>query len=76
VIEDNGIGREKAAAIKQQQSLAKKHESKGLKITTDRIEVLKKQGYHAFVNILDKQNEQGEPTGTKVIIELSTELTD
>jgi len=76
VIEDNGIGREKAAAIKQQQSLAKKHESKGLKITTDRIEVLKKQGYHAFVNIVDKQNGQGEPAGTKVIIELSTELTD
>ncbi len=76
IIEDNGIGRKKAVEIKEQQGSAKKHESKGLRITTDRIQLLKKQGHHAVLSIIDMQDESGEATGTKVILELSTDITN
>ena len=74
VIDDNGIGRQKSFELKAQQSKAKRHESKGLKISKDRIEVLKRQGYHAALDIIDKSDSAGNATGTKVIIELSTFL--
>ena len=47
-IRDNGIGRKKSFALKEQQSKAKRHESKGLKISKDRLDVLERQGYHAM----------------------------
>ena len=72
----NGIVRKKAVEIKEQQGSAKKHESKGLRITTDRIQLLKKQGHHAVLSIIDMQDESGEATGTKVILELSTDITN
>jgi len=74
VIDDNGIGRQKSFELKAQQSKAKRHESKGLKISKDRIDVLRRQGYHADLNIIDKRDSAGNATGTKVIIELSTFL--
>lgn len=74
IIDDNGIGRRKSFELKEQQSKAKRHESKGLKISKDRIDVLQKQGYHASLDIIDKYDEQNNATGTKVIIELSTFL--
>jgi sensor histidine kinase YesM len=74
VIDDNGIGRKKSFELKEQQSKAKRHESKGLKISKDRIDVLQKQGYHALLEIIDKYDAQNNATGTRVIIELSTFL--
>jgi sensor histidine kinase YesM len=74
VIDDNGIGRQKSFELKAQQSKAKRHESKGLKISKDRIDVLKRQGYHAALDIIDKSDGSGNATGTRVIIELSTFL--
>lgn len=74
IIDDNGIGRKKSFELKQQQSKAKRHESKGLKITKDRLDVLRKQGYHASLEIIDKYDAQQNPTGTKINIELSTDL--
>jgi ligand-binding sensor domain-containing protein/putative methionine-R-sulfoxide reductase with GAF domain len=73
-IDDNGIGRKKSFELKAQQSKAKRHESKGLKISKDRIEVLQKQGYHATLEMTDKYDEAGEATGTTITIELSTFL--
>jgi ligand-binding sensor domain-containing protein/putative methionine-R-sulfoxide reductase with GAF domain len=73
VIEDNGIGREKSFELKARQSKAKRHESKGLKISKDRIDVLQRQGYHATLEIQDKYNAAGA-AGTAVIVELSTFL--
>lgn len=73
-IDDNGIGREKSFALKAQQSKAKRHESKGLKISKDRIDVLQRQGFHATLDIIDKKNGNGEADGTAVAVELSTFL--
>lgn len=72
-IDDNGIGRERSVELKSQ-SKAKRHESKGLKISSDRIHVLDKQGFHAILEITDKYHETGQPAGTTVTIELSTFL--
>jgi ligand-binding sensor domain-containing protein/putative methionine-R-sulfoxide reductase with GAF domain len=74
VIEDDGIGREKSFELKARQSKAKRHESKGLKISEDRINVLKRQGYTASLQIIDKYNETHSAAGTKVVIELSNFL--
>ncbi|MBC7937942.1 MAG: histidine kinase [Rhizobacter sp.] len=69
-IDDNGIGRQKSFELKERQSKTKRHESKGLSISSDRLDVLTKQGYHAQLQIIDKPNQ----VGTTVIIELSTFL--
>jgi ligand-binding sensor domain-containing protein/putative methionine-R-sulfoxide reductase with GAF domain len=74
VIDDNGIGRQRSFELKEQQSKTKRHESRGLKITKDRIDILRQQGYHASLEIEDKKNDAGEATGTRVIVELSTFL--
>jgi LytS/YehU family sensor histidine kinase len=74
VIEDNGIGRKKALELKEQQSKTKRHVSRGMTISKDRIELLQKQDQHAMLQIIDKYNDKGEATGTKVVIELSSFL--
>jgi LytS/YehU family sensor histidine kinase len=74
VIEDNGIGRKKALELKEEQRKTKRHVSKGMTISKDRVELLQKQGQHAKLNIIDKYNEAGEATGTKVVVELSSFL--
>ena len=74
VIDDNGIGRKKALQLKEQQSKTKRHVSKGMTISQDRIDLLQKQGQHARLEIIDKHDEQDNATGTKVVIELSSFL--
>ncbi|MBC7885115.1 MAG: histidine kinase [Saprospiraceae bacterium] len=76
IVEDNGIGRSKSYALKEGQRKAKRHESKGLTICLDRLNVLKSQGFHAEMEITDKVDEHMSPCGTKIRIELSTELTN
>ena len=73
VIEDNGIGRRKALELKEQQSKTKRHVSRGMTISKDRIELLQKQGQHASLDIVDKY-EDGEAAGTRVVVELSAFL--
>lgn len=73
IIDDNGIGRKRSLEQKAQQS-KNRHESKGLAITTDRINLLRKQGYHANLEIIDKIDKHGSPAGTTVVIQLSTFL--
>jgi putative methionine-R-sulfoxide reductase with GAF domain len=74
IVEDNGIGRKKSFELKAEQSKSRRHESKGLAISKDRLDVLQKQGYHADLQIIDKEDDNGNAAGTKIIIELSTEL--
>jgi sensor histidine kinase YesM len=74
IIDDNGIGRKKSAALKAQQSKAKRHQSMGMQISADRIELLQRQEQHASLQIVDKTDEEGNAGGTKIIIELSTFL--
>ncbi len=74
-IEDNGIGRAKAAEIKKQKSASTKHESKGIAISIDRLNLInKKQESQASVEIIDLIDEEGNARGTKVIFELSSFL--
>jgi hypothetical protein len=69
LIEDNGIGREKAAALKSKS--AEKEKSLGLQITTKRLALL--NGVNArdtFYEIKDVVNENGEVGGTKVSLKI------
>lgn len=74
IVEDNGIGRQKSSELRAEQSKAKHHESKGLAITKDRLDVLQKQGYASHLQIIDKKDSAGNAVGTTIKIELSTEL--
>ena len=73
-VEDNGIGRKKSFELKEKNSKSKRHESKGLGISQDRIELLQRQGNHANLVITDKYDTSGDAIGTLVEIELSTYL--
>jgi LytS/YehU family sensor histidine kinase len=66
VIRDNGIGRKKAAELKENK-LNNHKRSMGMRITEDRIEIINKlYNINASVHIYDVENEQGESTGTRV----------
>ncbi|CAG5008468.1 hypothetical protein DYBT9275_04276 [Dyadobacter sp. CECT 9275] len=73
-IDDNGIGRKKSFELKAHNSKSKRHESKGLQISKDRLDLLKRQGNHTRLSIIDKYDDQGQPAGTLIEIELSTYL--
>jgi len=69
VIEANGVGREKAGPVKQMTPSSKVHESKGINIIRERLELLqKKTGKPASVVITDLYNDLREPVGTRVTI--------
>lgn len=70
-IEDNGIGRQKAAAIKKQKLGAEQFESKGIALSQQRIDLLnRQQATIAKVEIIDLADASQRPGGTKVIIQL------
>lgn len=65
VIEDNGIGREKAMEIKQKSGLIQK--SQGIIITKERLDILNKQLKNKIsVEITDLKDEEGNALGTRV----------
>jgi LytS/YehU family sensor histidine kinase len=67
LIEDNGVGRAKAASYKQLNKQV--YESKGMQITADRINLFN-QHTNGSVVITDLRNESGSPAGTKVEVDL------
>lgn len=69
-IEDNGIGREKAAEIKARMNTVHK-KSLGMQITKDRIE-LTNQLYktETTVKIIDLKNNEGEGIGTRILVNI------
>ena len=69
-IRDNGVGREKAAAYKELNKPS--HESMGMQITTDRINLFN-QNKNGSVKITDLLNEFNEAVGTKVEVELTNQ---
>lgn len=72
IIEDNGIGREKAAALRSRDAL--KQKSYGLRITGDRIEIANNlYGLNARIEIEDLYDENKTPAGTRVILEIPLE---
>ncbi len=68
-IEDNGVGRTKAAEIKQRQRAT--HRSQGLHITRLRIEQTDKIN---SVQTIDLYDDQGNASGTKVVIRTNRDL--
>lgn len=75
-IEDNGIGREKAAEIKMQKIAGEQFESKGMKLSLQRIALLnQQQGASASTTVIDKKDTDGTPAGTVVVIQLPNNLT-
>ncbi|MCX6320099.1 MAG: histidine kinase [Bacteroidetes bacterium] len=75
-IEDNGIGREKAAAIKKQKIAGEQFESRGMKLSMQRIALLQQEpGASAGISVTDKKDPDGFATGTIVHIQLPINLT-
>ncbi|MDI9339642.1 MAG: histidine kinase [Sediminibacterium sp.] len=74
VIDDNGIGREKASAYKASNT----HKPAGMIITKERMELVNKlQGNRiSNIKITDKYNEAGEANGTKVELWIKIEEYD
>ncbi len=72
IVEDNGIGRKKAAEINAtKQSI---HQSLGIKVTEDRIEILKQQkNTESKLAVTDLKDENGNASGTRVEINLPLE---
>jgi ligand-binding sensor domain-containing protein/putative methionine-R-sulfoxide reductase with GAF domain len=69
IIEDDGVGREKAKELKSKSTSTKK--SLGMKLTEDRLSLLNRQTFmDATVEVLDLKNREGEPTGTKVVLKI------
>lgn len=72
-IEDNGIGREKAAELNKKK--VNKHKSHGMKVTQDRIQALSKNNtVTPELTVIDLVDENGEPSGTKVMVSLPLKL--
>ncbi len=71
IIEDDGIGREKAAELKSKQVLKKK--SYGMQITEDRIAIINRlQDIKATSQVVDIKDAAGNAAGTRVILEIPT----
>ena len=63
-IMDDGLGREKATELKSKSAA---HKSHGLKVTSQRIEMLNKlNSSHAQVTLVDLKDELGLAIGTRV----------
>jgi len=72
VITDNGIGRKEAQRIKD--SKTQTHESKGMRVTEGRLELLQQQVKEkGSVSITDLEDSNGNPAGTSVEILIPVE---
>jgi LytS/YehU family sensor histidine kinase len=72
VVEDNGIGREKAHQIRASDPQYQNHRSRGTAITEKRLEILhNSKEKKVFVETFDlKDSKSGEPLGTRVEIKI------
>ncbi|HUR31285.1 MAG TPA: histidine kinase, partial [Saprospiraceae bacterium] len=68
IIQDDGIGRKKADSIKKNRLGGTNHQSKGKQLSENRMELLRKTYPFASMTILDLYHDDGEATGTKVIL--------
>jgi LytS/YehU family sensor histidine kinase len=69
IIEDNGIGRVKAKALKSKTATSRK--SLGMQLTESRLGLLNKHAeLNASVEILDLENGDREAAGTKVVLKI------
>lgn len=68
MVEDNGIGRVKAAEIRRSRLGQEKHKSKGRQLSHNRLDLLKGAYPHTSMEIVDLYHESGEPAGTRIIL--------
>ncbi len=70
IIEDNGIGREKAKEFKDSNPQNSKHRSMGTAITEKRLDIIGKSKHsdELFVKTIDLKTEEGRAAGTRVEI--------
>ena len=74
-IDDNGIGRTKAADIKAQKLGANRFESKGTVLSEQRMGILSlKYKAQITIAVVDKINENKEAMGTTVVIKLPSDM--
>ncbi len=68
-IADNGIGRKKAGELNGKSNGHKK--SMGIQITANRLKMLNQEkNGEIFINIIDLKEENGEDSGTKVVLKI------
>ncbi len=68
-VEDNGIGREAGLSIKKNKTIL--HQSKGIRITEDRMKILKRTfGQSPKIEIIDLKDKNNVACGTKVLIQI------
>ncbi|MBP6430176.1 MAG: histidine kinase [Ferruginibacter sp.] len=67
IIDDNGIGREKATLLKSKRHI--EYQSKGMSISKRRAEL-----YNIEQQIIDKKDENGNAEGTAIIVKIPTTL--
>lgn len=71
IVEDNGIGREKARELQLQDPQFQNHRSRGTSITENRLEILHQSNGSDFVKTIDLIDEKtGKPLGTRVEIKI------
>ena len=69
-ITDNGVGRKAAKDQKSKSSVL--HKSHGMKITSERLSIVNNvYNVNAHVQVIDLQDEQFKPSGTKVLLTLN-----
>jgi putative methionine-R-sulfoxide reductase with GAF domain/anti-sigma regulatory factor (Ser/Thr protein kinase) len=69
IIEDNGIGRKKAQAIKGVLPNGSKHQSKGIAVSTERLKAMKNRaGAEGSIVFVDLQDAAGNASGTRIAI--------
>jgi ligand-binding sensor domain-containing protein/two-component sensor histidine kinase len=73
IIEDNGIGRQRAAEFTS--AYKQNYESKGMRITRERLAAMNKiRDSNARVNIVDLYDEANKPCGTRVELSIQIEF--
>ncbi len=76
-VTDNGIGRTRAAEIKEMKSVELKHKSRGMQLIKDKIEILRQQfKSEVLIEISDVLSNTGEICGTRVLIQLPLQYQD
>lgn len=68
VIEDNGVGREKARELQQRSVI--KSKSMGMQITEERLRLLSKDQWEKLINITDMKDSLNRAMGTRVEIDI------
>lgn len=64
-VEDNGVGRKKAAE-NNEKSMESYHESTALKVTNERLELLKKDNHTSRLEIIDLYSDEQQACGTLI----------